>query len=182
MKYETLKRMRNISKQGNYMFSFDLADGYYALGITSKDRDYFTVNVRGQLWRLAGLPMGWNASPYLFCTLMHQMVRWLRCPALAESSALRRPRQAARRNLRGTRWRRLPVCDVVSRGSHGSPHHRGLIAHTAGSGAQSRERDVGARSGHLEIDLARGVFRAPAEKLKSIRDLSRAILGIAGRN
>jgi len=34
----------------------------------------------------------------------------------------------------------------------------------------------------MEIDLARGVFRAPAEKLKGIRDLARAILGIAGRN
>ena len=34
----------------------------------------------------------------------------------------------------------------------------------------------------MKIDLARGVFRAPAEKLKGIRDLARAILGIAGRN
>jgi len=34
----------------------------------------------------------------------------------------------------------------------------------------------------MEIDLARGVFRAPAEKLKGIRNLARAILGIDGRN
>ena len=195
MKYETLKRMRNISKQGNYMFSFDLADGYYALGITSKDRDYFTVNVRGQLWRLAGLPMGWNASPYLFCTLMHQMVRWLRCPALAESSALRRPRQAARRNLRGTRWRGLRVLPFVDDFLFvTSSHAEAMAARTTVDSLLTRlglarnpekgmwePAQVIVHLG-LEIDLARGVFRAPVEKLKSIRDLSRAILGIAGRN
>jgi hypothetical protein len=195
MKYETLKRMRNISKQGNYMFSFDLADGYYALGITSSDRDYFTVNVRGQLWRLAGLPMGWNASPYLFCTLMHQMVRWLRCPALAESSALRRPRQAARRNLRGTRWRGLRVLPFVDDFLFvTSSHSEALTARDVVDSLLTRlglarnpkkgmwePAQVIVHLG-MEIDLARGVFRAPAEKLKSIRDLARAILGIAGRN
>jgi hypothetical protein len=30
----------------------------YALGINPTDRDYFIVNVRGQLYRLAGLPIG----------------------------------------------------------------------------------------------------------------------------
>jgi hypothetical protein len=40
------------------MFSFDLQDGFYALGINQAYRVYFTVNVRGQLYRLAGLPMG----------------------------------------------------------------------------------------------------------------------------
>ena len=187
--------MRNISKQGNYMFSFDLADGYYALGITSSDRDYFTVNVSGQLWRLAGLPMGWNASPYLFCILMHQMVRWLRCPALAESSALRRPRQAARRNLRGTRWRGLRVLPFVDDFLFVTSSHsealtaRNVVDSLLTRSGLARNPKKGMTEPaqvivHLgmEIDLARGVFRAPAEKLKGIRNLARAILGIDGRN
>jgi hypothetical protein len=35
------------------MFSFDLQDGFYALGINPADRDYITVNERGQPYRLA---------------------------------------------------------------------------------------------------------------------------------
>jgi hypothetical protein len=40
------------------MFSFDLKDGFYALGIIPEHRDFLTVNVRGKLYRLASLPMG----------------------------------------------------------------------------------------------------------------------------
>eukprot|EP00873_Tetraselmis_striata_P015326 jgi/Tetstr1/435590/TSEL_024493.t1 len=51
------------------MVSFDLADGYYALGINEADRDCFTVDYRGTLCRLAGLPMGWRRCSYYFCKL-----------------------------------------------------------------------------------------------------------------
>jgi hypothetical protein len=47
-----------LSRPGDYFVSLDLADGYYTLGITKEDRDLFTVNYRGELWRLACLPMG----------------------------------------------------------------------------------------------------------------------------
>eukprot|EP00873_Tetraselmis_striata_P019579 jgi/Tetstr1/439843/TSEL_028254.t1 len=66
---ETLLGVRPLTKKGDYMFSFDLQDGFYALGIAEVDRDYFTVDVRGQLYMLAGLPMGRSLSPYYFVTL-----------------------------------------------------------------------------------------------------------------
>jgi hypothetical protein len=47
-----------ITRRGDYMFNFDLHDGFYAMAINPTDRDNFTVNVRGQLYRLAGLPIG----------------------------------------------------------------------------------------------------------------------------
>eukprot|EP00873_Tetraselmis_striata_P015659 jgi/Tetstr1/435923/TSEL_002659.t1 len=34
------------------MFSFDMQDGFYALGIAPSDRNFFTVNIRGTLYRL----------------------------------------------------------------------------------------------------------------------------------
>jgi hypothetical protein len=40
------------------MVSFDLTDGYYIFGIREEDKDFFTVNYRGTLYQLAGLPMG----------------------------------------------------------------------------------------------------------------------------
>jgi len=47
LKFETLANLRHLTRRGDYMFSWDLQDGYYALGIAPEDRDFFTVNYRG---------------------------------------------------------------------------------------------------------------------------------------
>eukprot|EP00873_Tetraselmis_striata_P013215 jgi/Tetstr1/433479/TSEL_022751.t1 len=70
--------VRHLTAKGDYMFSFDLQDGFYALGISPSDRDYFTVNIRGALYRLGGLPTGWPLSPYYFTTFMMTFVKHLR--------------------------------------------------------------------------------------------------------
>eukprot|EP00873_Tetraselmis_striata_P014953 jgi/Tetstr1/435217/TSEL_024136.t1 len=49
LKMETLLGVRHLTKKGDYMFSFDLQDGFYAPGIVEADRDYFTVDVQGPL-------------------------------------------------------------------------------------------------------------------------------------
>jgi hypothetical protein len=64
MTCETLKHLRHLSRPGDYFISLDLTDGFYTLGIREEDRDYFTVNYRGSMWRLACLPMGWSGSTY----------------------------------------------------------------------------------------------------------------------
>jgi hypothetical protein len=66
LKMETLLGVRHLTRKGGCMFSFDLQDGFYALGINPSDRDYFTVDVLGQLYGLAGIPMGWSLSPFCF--------------------------------------------------------------------------------------------------------------------
>eukprot|EP00873_Tetraselmis_striata_P026230 jgi/Tetstr1/446494/TSEL_034022.t1 len=40
---ETLMDVRHLTKKGDYMFSFNLHDGFYAVGIAPSDRDYFTA-------------------------------------------------------------------------------------------------------------------------------------------
>eukprot|EP00873_Tetraselmis_striata_P029129 jgi/Tetstr1/449393/TSEL_036488.t1 len=45
MRFETLRRLRYLAKRGDWAFSFDLQDGYYALGLREDVRDYFTINV-----------------------------------------------------------------------------------------------------------------------------------------
>jgi hypothetical protein len=54
---ETLLGVKHLTRNGDYIFSLALHDGFYALGINLTALDRFTVNVRGQLYRLAGLPM-----------------------------------------------------------------------------------------------------------------------------
>jgi hypothetical protein len=62
------------------MFYFDVHDGFYALGINPTDRDYFTVNVRRQLYRLSGLPMGRPIPPFNYCKMTLSFVNFLRAP------------------------------------------------------------------------------------------------------
>jgi hypothetical protein len=45
---ETLKHIRHMSHPGDYFFSPDLADGYYTLGNREEDREFFTVNNKGE--------------------------------------------------------------------------------------------------------------------------------------
>jgi hypothetical protein len=42
--------VRHLTRKGDYMFSFDLKDGLYTLGIVPKQRDFLTIDVRGQLY------------------------------------------------------------------------------------------------------------------------------------
>jgi hypothetical protein len=65
--YDTLKHLKNLTRAGDWMVSFDFTDGYYTLGILEKGIDVFTVNHRGKLFIQAGLPIGWRCcSFYLY--------------------------------------------------------------------------------------------------------------------
>jgi hypothetical protein len=55
---ESLLGARHLERKGDDMFSFDIKDGFCALRIVLEQRDSLSVNVRGQLYRLACLPMG----------------------------------------------------------------------------------------------------------------------------
>jgi hypothetical protein len=76
---KTLQGVKHLIQKGDYMymFSFDMQHGFYALGINQADRNYFTVNLHGQLYRLAGLPMGWSLSPFYFCNTTLTLVNFL---------------------------------------------------------------------------------------------------------
>eukprot|EP00873_Tetraselmis_striata_P013528 jgi/Tetstr1/433792/TSEL_002418.t1 len=114
VKMETLLGVRHLTKKGDYMFSFDLQDGFDALGIAEAGRDYFTVDVRGQIYRLVGLPMGWSLSPYYFVTLTQVFITHLRKPEPEPPSSSTQPTRS-KRYLRRTRWRGariLPYVDV----------------------------------------------------------------------
>ena len=109
-KYETLGTLSRWGVKGSWGFSWDLQDGYHAVGIRRSDRKYFTINVQGRLIQLAVLPFGWSGSCTVFCRLMETFVVALRSPGLfsgpqaAKASLSRRlePLQVAGR--RYSRW------------------------------------------------------------------------------
>jgi hypothetical protein len=57
LRMESMFGVRHLTRKCDYMLSFDLKDGLFGLAIVPEQRDFPTVNVRGQLYRLAGLPM-----------------------------------------------------------------------------------------------------------------------------
>ena len=103
MSCETLKHLRHLSRPGDYFVSLDLADGYYTLGIREADRDFFTVNYRGELWRLACLPMGWSGSAYYFCKLTQAFTNNLRQAPTPMTANTATPYKPSRRFLRNVR-------------------------------------------------------------------------------
>jgi len=191
VKYETLKKLRHLAQRNDWCFSLDLQDGYYAVGIREQDRDYFTVNYRGRVLRLACLPMGWNASPYIFCMLMRPVVRYLRSPLLARGNPTR-PTRKRLRNVKERGLRLLPflddflfLCDTREQALRDRAH----VQRTLDLLGLARNEKKGAWEPcqvlehlGLEIDTVRGEFRAPAAKLASIAKLARTIQGRAARS
>eukprot|EP00873_Tetraselmis_striata_P022830 jgi/Tetstr1/443094/TSEL_031150.t1 len=180
MSYETLKHLRHLARAGDWFVSMDLADGYYALGIREEDRDFFTVNYRGELWRLACLPMGWTGSSYYFCKLTAAFTDYLRTPLKRRDPALppTAPSKPTRRFLRNTRWRGerlLPYMDdflfladsreaaLELRVRLSTLLNRLGLLRNPNKGVWEPTQ-VGPHLG-LIIDLKRGEFRAPEEKL-----------------
>jgi hypothetical protein len=102
MMYELPGVMR-LTRKSDYMYRFDMHDGFYALGINLADRDYLTVNVRGQLYRLAGLPMGWSLSPFYFYKMTLTFVNFQRSssPVLPRQE----PGHKTKTHFRRQRWR-----------------------------------------------------------------------------
>ena len=80
-RFESLKDLRRMVRAEDWMFSFDLQDGYHAVGIHPRDRKYFTFVVAGVgTFQYCALNFGWNASPYVFVKVMRTLVRVLRSP------------------------------------------------------------------------------------------------------
>jgi hypothetical protein len=93
------------------MFSFDIQDDFYTLGINPANRDYFIVNVRGQLYRLAWLPIGWSLSPFYFCMMTLTFVNFLRAPY--PKLPYHAQGNCTKTYLRRTRWRGARILTYV---------------------------------------------------------------------
>jgi hypothetical protein len=82
VKYQTLATLSRWGVKGSYGFSWDLMDGYHAIGVRKTDRKYFTMNLQGRYVQLAVLPFGWSGSCTVFCHTMETFVSALRSPGL----------------------------------------------------------------------------------------------------
>eukprot|EP00854_Cymbomonas_tetramitiformis_P014030 gene14030-biopygen14445 len=75
-KMETLKKLRRLAQPDDWCFSFDLQDGYHAVGIDPECQEYLQFDMRGELFRSEVLPFGWNLSSRILSTGKLADVGW----------------------------------------------------------------------------------------------------------
>eukprot|EP00873_Tetraselmis_striata_P035488 jgi/Tetstr1/455752/TSEL_042551.t1 len=177
------------------MVSFDLADGYYTLGIVNEAGRYlFTVDYRGiTLYRLACMPMGWRCISYYFCKLTTDVfVRHLRAPEPPSPSDPAGPSPARPKYVAQAAHTPLPPQHALG-GGHGccptwttfyfsrcrkdrrSRALRDRVVALLDQLGPSRNPDNGnwqavhvCEHPGLTIDMVRGKFRAPEAKLAAL--------------
>eukprot|EP00873_Tetraselmis_striata_P004168 jgi/Tetstr1/424432/TSEL_001453.t1 len=192
LRMETLMGDRHLTAKGDYMFSFDLQDGFYALGIAPSDRDYFTVNIRGTFYWLGSLPMGWSVSPYYFTTFTMTFVKHLHPPPTpaAPGNVPRLGRWLRRGRWRGARI--LPYVDDFLMFASSEPEalelrHRvadlldslGLLRNPAKGLWEPVQ--YGQHLG-VDIDTATGYYYAPVDKLQRLARQAKHLLQRAARD
>ena len=91
-RYETMKRLHHLARPQDWMFSFDIQDGFYAIGVHPADRKYLTMDLAGVgLVQFSALPMGLSCSPFVFTKFMRVFVQACRAPLATLQSTTSTP-------------------------------------------------------------------------------------------
>ncbi|KAK3284158.1 hypothetical protein CYMTET_8181 [Cymbomonas tetramitiformis] len=209
VKMETLKKLRRLAKPGDWCFSFDLQDGFHALGIHPDFQKFMQFDLQGDLLQCSAMPFGWSDSPRVFCKFVRVMVEALRSPQAAEDrreikrlrdgSAVRQ-RWSVRRRTGGaggdanrhSGMRVLPYMDdflvLVDSQREGFLRREKvqLVLHRLGLRRNEKKghwepTQVVEHLG-LEVDLKLGQFRVTERRVHKIHAKAKEILCDAARN
>ncbi|KAK3288430.1 hypothetical protein CYMTET_4087 [Cymbomonas tetramitiformis] len=209
VKMETLKKLRRLAKPGDWCFSFDLQDGFHALGIHPDFQKFMQFDLQGDLLQCSAMPFGWSDAPRVFCKFVRVMVEALRSPQAAEDrreikrlrdgSAVRQ-RWSVRRRTGGaggdanrhSGMRVLPYMDdflvLVDSQRDGFLRREKvqLVLHRLGLRRNEKKghwepTQVVEHLG-LEVDLKLGQFRVTERRVHKIHTKAKEILCDAARN
>ena len=104
VRFESLRRLCTMAEADDWMFSFDLKDGFHAVAIHPDCRQYLTIQIEGVGYlQMAALPFGLHSSPAVFTKIMRPFIQALRAPLAATTppvvSTPRRPRRCSQLHL-----------------------------------------------------------------------------------
>jgi hypothetical protein len=77
-KYEGLQFVRDLIREGDYMFSIDIASAYHHVLIRESDRQYLGFQWRGRFYVFNSLPFGLSTACQVFTKIMREMVGYWR--------------------------------------------------------------------------------------------------------
>eukprot|EP00873_Tetraselmis_striata_P044983 jgi/Tetstr1/465247/TSEL_009949.t1 len=159
MRFKTLRRLRYLAKRGDGAFSYDLQDGYYALGLREDVRDYFAINLRQPDFAT------YNSYGRPFRRRMRRRKARGVCllPFIDDFMFLAPSRQLALRLRAEVErvWGRLGLAKHPTK-AHPEPTQQ--LQHLG-----------------MDLDLVTMQFRAPAAKLRRLSNLARDFMCIATR-
>jgi hypothetical protein len=197
-RFEGLRSLRRTARRNDWMFSFDLADGYHCVGIDPRDQHYMTFILNGQAFSAAALPFGYHRSPQIFSKVMRTLVKYLRAPNRAHETSfvthrirLRRARGASHRTkVIGVRC--LPYLDdfmFMVQGRREAYRIRewvGLTLERLGLQRQPakghwRPTQVLDHLG-LRVDTRRGLYLVPPDRVNRIQSTAKDLLCRAARD
>ncbi|KAK3234392.1 hypothetical protein CYMTET_55334 [Cymbomonas tetramitiformis] len=207
VKMETLKKLRPLVEPGDWCFSFDLQDGYHAVGIDPDFQKCMQFDLQGELFQCTALPFGWSDAPRIFVKFMKVLVEALRSPGAAEdrrellkliNGRVAAPRYEVRRRAGGVHR------DLQQRGARVLPYMDDLLILTSTEEEafvqRERVRRVLARLGlsrnekkgqwepgqliehiGMEVDLKEGLFWVTETRINKIHAQARSIICDATR-
>jgi len=80
--YEDLGTLPQMIQPDDFMFSFDLQNGYYHIPIHPAHRQFLTVRMFGALYQFQCLPFGLSTAPMVFTKVMRPLVAALRASGM----------------------------------------------------------------------------------------------------
>lgn len=200
-RYENLRLLQRIAKQGDWCFAVDLQDGYHHLAVRNEHKHYFTFNLEGELFCCPVLPFGWCNSPYYFVKFMRPFVQHMRSPASqsirqSDSLAAHPPPRLSPSDIMvaapSPGMGVLPWLDdflftahTLHEASLGAAFVRtemqllGLCPHPVKTDWEPRQRRE-----HLgfEVDFIDGVFRVPTSKARKASGVAKDLICRAKRS
>eukprot|EP00854_Cymbomonas_tetramitiformis_P015010 gene15010-biopygen15455 len=169
------------------LVSFDLKDGYHAVGIDPDFQKFVQFGIGGELFQCGALPFGWSDAPRVFVKFMKTLVELLRSPQAGED------RQKIKKMLGGqvAGARVLPYMDdflVIVKTQDEAYVQRDRVSRLLVRLGFFRNEKKGhweptqvAEHLGLEMDLKDGLFRVTEARLWKIHLKAKALICRAAR-
>ena len=206
-KMETLKKLRRLASEGDWCFTFDLKDGYHAVGIDPEFQKFMQFDIQGELFQCGALPFGWSDAPRVFVKFMKTLVELLRSPQAGEDRreikkmlggkavqrrwAVRRREGGLHRGADQAGARVLPYMDdfmVITKTRDEAYFQRDRVTRLLSRLGLSRNEKKGvweptqvAVHLGLEVDLKDGLFRVTEDRLQKIHVKAKGLICRAAR-
>jgi hypothetical protein len=181
--FDTLHTLQRDLQPLDYLSAFDLADGYFHLGIHPDYQQYFGFRVNGKGYRMLAIPFGWSCSPQAFMLLTRAIGKFLRDPLPLWVDGVLYESEPIRHRILVDDF--LLMYKSVEQGLHSNCYVRVLLS-LLGVGVNEpksswKPERVKQHLG-LTIDTERCMFFVPGEKLLKIKLYAKGLLSEASRN